>query len=502
MWGASSKVKSGRMVQVERELESQQRQLNELRHALANVVDIQVHRLHKEQVAKHLGCKAELTLVERHRHEAESKEEELFAALAKKADAEILEEQQGLVEETKGHVVALEQQQREVASSLQGISQEVSKLQEQEHAQEHEQMAAVRERLTALGCNQEQLMAVVQDKVDCKVLENQQRQLELAQKEVMLLQESLAETIRQQLSASLSAEMKSDTLLRQMEEVVTARHREALMAVKEQIEVAESTLKQRFESEIARVLRQQDDHEHRLNAVGLHKGQSEELTKLISGYEQREKDNKLAVYNRLNKKADVEWFEQLQHQLDAAQVSLAAITKDHKEFRTEVRVHLRQLMTEKVDMRHVVEREESLSAELSDLRENAESAENELESLRRQLSEMRDQMAEAAKRTDEFVGSLATKATYSDLETEQAHLKSLRDQVVAAEQQIKMLAYTQATMASSGEVHIDQQKYAGQIGTLVHPPLYPREKDHLSMMPRLPGTGGRRSPYRSPKRRL
>jgi len=476
------------MVQLEIALSRQQRQLDELRQALKNVVDIAVHKTHKDQVLKTLANKAnveQLEEFERSQHqEAEKTGKQLFDALAKKADAMLFEEQQSLVQQTIGQISALEQQQEQVASSIADISS--GQLQEQN------EMAAVQRKLIALSSKHDKLTAVVEGKADCKVLEHQEQLLEGTQKDVTLLEERFMETIRQHVSASLTAEMKRETLER-TNEAAFLKHREAVTAVKAQMEILEQKWLQRLESEMARVSQQQEQQEERLAAVSVQKARGE-MNQLVQAYDERSRDHEASVTNRLDQKADVQWFEQHQRLLDAAQVSLAVLNKDQKELRIDIRAHLKHIMCEKVDHKTLQEHDVKVNTEIHKVQASLESANREMHTLAKEFSQMQAQMEKVMKRVDDIQASVATKASQSLLEQEQQASQALHDQVHAMMQQIKLVAYTQASMSMC------PKDADANVGTLVHPPSCPRETMGLPDMPPLTGRA-RRSPYRNFKRR-
>lgn len=484
------------MVQLEIALGSQQRQLDELRQALANVVDIAVHRLHKEQVFQTLANKANVEQLEQlelsHHQEAENAGKQLISALAKKADAMLFEEQQSLVQHSQGQILALEQQQKQAASFIADISSE--------QLQEQEKLTAVRERLTALSCRHDELMVMVECKADSKVLEHQKQLLEGMQKDVTLLSERLTESTRQQLSASISAEMRRESLCRNTDEALL-QQQEAVTAVKAEMEVLEQKWLQRLESETQRL--EFEMSQERLGPLSVQKEKARvEVTRLMEEfYDERLRVHEASLVRRLDKKADVEWFEQHQLLLEGAEVSLTALNRDLRELRIDVRTHFKQIICDKAEQKTVRELGENVDIKLDIVKASIENVSREMKSLAQELGQTRAQLDKVAKRVEDLQATVATKCSQSLLEQQQLTTQVLQDEVQALMQQVKLVAYTQASMSTMPKTSMSNKDADANAGMLVHPPSCPRDTTGMvTGMPRLPGTD-RRSPYRHYKRR-
>lgn len=463
------------MAQLEDEVAGQQRQLDAMRKALANVVDVAAHRRHKDNVVAKFAEKADVHLLSENADLIEAHRAQFSEALANKADTLALELcERELARFTQDGLSALERQQAELAKAL---TEDVRSCQEQSGSQ-----AA----LEALGLHQKVLAASLVDKADVQALAEQESRLAKTESLVRQLEKATADAA-EQLSATLTVEMSRE---------MSKAHAAAVEIQRKELELTRAGLL-RLEERVTfiqglelndQALAKMDewykekDHEQYLLAVDRKERQDQQLVQALA------------------KKADVSWFEQQKAIIDATQLSLTALNGSHQQLQAQLMDKVGPQMLEKQQARFEQEFSQA-RCELTDVSQKFDRHQEHLDMARAQLLEV-------IRQQHTLETSLRMKADKAIVVCDEDQLESLYAKVGALEQrqevehrevchlhdQLTTVARRASTIPSQSPHTLTNLTGAGLafvagMKTIV-PPASPREQ-HLIKH----SSHGRKSPY-------
>lgn len=390
------------MAQLEDEVAGQQRQLDSMRKALANVVDVATHRKVKEQVVAKLAEKADVNLLAEKADLIEAHRAQFSEALANKADTLAVELcQSELARFMQDGFSALERQQAELAKAL---TEDVRSCQEQSGSQ-----AA----LEALDSHQKVLAASLVDKAEVQALAEQESRLAKTESLVRQLEKATADAA-EQLSATLTVEMSHEMLSKANAAAVEIQRKE--------LELTRADLS-RLEERVASIQEQElndqalakmdewykeKDHEQYLLAVARKERQDQQLVQALA------------------KKADVSWFEQQKAIIDATQLSLTALNGSHQQLQVQLMDKVGPQMLEKQQARFEQEFSQA-RCELTDVSQKFDRHQEHLDMARAQLLEV-------IRQQHTLEVSLRMKADKAIVVCDEDQLESLYAKVGALEQ--------------------------------------------------------------------
>lgn len=469
--------RSRRIAQLEDELAGQQLQLDTMRKALANVVDVATHRLHKEQIAAKLANKADLDLLEKHHADViEVQNAQLSEAMAKKADAvsfaqcqrDLSSFAQDSLSAMERHVVQLARAQADNSAQADDIRLRHDTL-----------LNGSRVELGALEVNQKALAASLAEKADRHAVAEQEQRLSKTEKLAQLLEINLAEVTREHLSARISAEMSSE-VLQQADAAAMERQMQALDATKAELASLERLVGEMQDQQLElndQAIAKQDewykekDHEQYLLAVARKDRQDNQLIEALA------------------KKADVSWYEQQKAIIDATQVSLTILNGTQQE--------LRAKLMDKVDTHTFVELQRRLQLEISQAKQDTDDVSKKLDRHREHLDMARGQLLETIRQQGDMEVSLSASADKGILEHQEDKLETLFVKVTALEHRqdafqreaghLQEQLFSASRRASAHSPH-SMINHAGPglphaatteaLKAILHPPASPIEKHH------------------------
>jgi hypothetical protein len=435
-----------RIAQLEDELAGQQRQLDTMRKALSQCIDVATHRLLKEQMTIRIDETNDrlVSSAQEQTMTRKAGEEKLAIALTNKAEALALEnykkEMEGFAQDwlSTGESHFLEVKQ-ELHYHRSKADTEISRYESL--------LSSSRADIDALEQQHKSLARMLTEKAAKVALAENENRLRIMEGTVQTMEKTLAEGLESQVAATVNAEMNNEVL-----------HQANAAAIEKQVQELEATREDLANLEQRMMKQRAEQVEHNEQAIAerdeWYKEKDHEQYLLAVARKERQ-DNQLV--QALAKKADVSWYEQQKAIIDATQVSLTAMKGEQQDIQVS--------LADKVDTLELEKFQRKLQREISEARQDTSEVSQRLDNHREHLDLARAQLLETIRQQGDTEASLSMKADKADWQQQNEQLENLFDQVAQLEQRQDS---TQQWVAHLQEQMMSAARHASKHSSVPH----------------------------------